>query len=158
MDIHVSSMFKIFMIMKKSKSARTSYWPDRICEKMHLKHFAGQWQGTLTLRPNQARLTDDTTPDFRVCRLGMGVYFDPLNQTRLFGNINTRIHTHTAGVYQITLAISSIKRTLYQKKSNSRLITNPSGSLCITGRPVLIQTDINVTHCICEIYSLCRMF
>lgn len=41
MDIHVSSMFKIFMIMKKSKSARTSYWPDRICEKMDLKHFAG---------------------------------------------------------------------------------------------------------------------
>lgn len=99
MDIHVSSMFKIFMIMKKSKSARTSYWPDRICEKMRLKHFAGQWQGTLTLRPNQARLTDDTTPDFRVCRLAMGVYFDPLNQTRLFGNINTRKHTHTAGVY-----------------------------------------------------------
>lgn len=89
MDIHVSSMLKIFMIMKKSKSARTSYWPDRICEKMHLKHFAGQWQGTLTLRPNQARLTDDTTPDFRVCRLAMGVYFDPLNQTRLFGNIYT---------------------------------------------------------------------
>lgn len=97
MDIHVSSMFKIFIIMKKSKSARTSYWPDRICEKMHLKHFAGQWQGTLTLRPNQARLTDDTTPDFRVCRLGMGVYFDPLNQTRLFGNINTRnIHIQLA--------------------------------------------------------------
>lgn len=47
------------------------------------------------MRPNQARLTDDTTPDFRVCRLAMGVYFDPLNQTRLFGNINTRIYTYS---------------------------------------------------------------